>query len=168
MSVDGKWKGVSFNNFYYPTINFKRKQIIKNVFKYTFKAFQKNGVDSYFAQYYKVDDILLSICNLNNYIKKNDQFGLTRRFIVDINTYENHLNMENVLMLKINNGNYCYLKKENKKIMLVYLDKFNEKTTVLKRTPAFIKMIKYLLNIKTIHDVYKDSKIIEVSWIREE
>lgn len=167
-----------FDKIYYPYIFFSRKNVVKNIHRFSFKAINYKGKITAISHYYMVGDVLLSLGNLKQYIDtvsvydsgysqhvpSKTSFGIDNQLFDDVLMYANHLNPTNILMLKRKQLNYCHIKKENKKLVISYLENFNEQTTGIKQTSKYIKIINLLFKIKQIDNVYENAYCVSIVW----
>lgn len=173
-----KLESEMFDKIYYPYIFFSRKKVVKNIHRFSFKAINYKGKTTAISYYYMVGDVLLSLGNLKQYIDtvsvhysgysqhvpSKTSFGIDNQLFDDVLMYANHLNPTNILMLKRKQLNYCHIKKENKKLVISYLENFNEQTTGIKQTSKYIKIINLLFKIKQIDNVYENAYCVSIVW----
>jgi hypothetical protein len=172
------WIGSHFKKDYYPHILFSKKKVVKNIDRYSFKAvgldcLETDGLGTSISQYYMVGEHLFAVSDLKSYLDlviDNSKFGglvslgIDNQLSDDIPLYQKYLNTSDVLMLSRSCVSYCHIKRERRKLMIVYLDNFHDHTVKPQAYPAFIKVMKRLFRFKHNTHFYNLASVMSVTW----
>lgn len=166
------WIGTHFDGCYYPHILFSKKKVVKNINRYSFKVVRLNDLDTSISQYYMVGEYLFAVSDLDHYLDlviDSSQFGglvslgIDNQLTDEVQLYKKYLNTSNVLMLSRSSVSYCHIKRERRKLMIVYFDNFHDHSRKHKADSLFIKFINIL---KHGNQFYKSSPMVSVTWYK--
>jgi len=164
------WSGSRFEKFYYPHIVFSKKKVVKNIYRYSFEAVNLKDFDASISQYYMIGEYFFAVSNLKNYLDlviDSSKFGglvslgIDNQLNEEIPLYKKYLNTSNVLMLSRSSVSYCHIKRERRKLMIVYFDNFHDRSAECKVDSSFIKFINIL---KYGKQFYRISRMVSVTW----
>lgn len=133
----------------YPVIYFKKKKVIKNVIKYQLKSVKKNDKTIVQKTLYVVGDRFIyldtvsnfysskinyisddprpsysmryPIASYHNYKPKEKIIGIENQLLQHYEIGLKYLNLENILMLRTDDKEYCLLEKNNRQFTLSYI-----------------------------------------------
>lgn len=171
-----RFEGVNFQDNYYPQMTFLRKKIIKNIFRYRVisRPLRENKEEAVLNTYL-IGNLFFEVCNLSSFttcVHNNDKYtkskyGIESQLTETINYLKEHVNIEKIILLRKKAGSYCYLKRENRTLSLVYLDGFSASYSELKENSycdMFLNYIKKKENVKyydkamLVNYTYKNGK----------
>lgn len=162
----------------YQIIYFKRKKILKNIFKYSFYSIYDNDqVKTDPVVYYYVDNNIFHLSDFESFFTStivSSPFS----FLADVDTregindqlkgkkefYLKHLNLENIRVLKTLDNQYCLFRKTNRVFSVSYITKFNEYTSALDESPSYSNFWQSLLNKETPLIRYKNDRLVTYTY----
>jgi hypothetical protein len=159
--------GTHFDACYYPNILFSKKKVVKNIYRYSFETVRLNDLDTSISQYYMVGEYLFAVSDLDHYLDlviDSSKFGglvslgIDNQLTDDVELYKKYLNTSNVLMLSRSSVSYCHIKRERRKLMIVYFDNFHDHSGKSKADSSFINIFKHG------HQFYKFAQMVSITW----
>lgn len=148
-----RFEGVSFQDKYYPQMTFFRKKIVKNIFRYRVISIPLlESKEEAVLNTYLIGNLFFEVCQLSSFttcIHNNDKYakskyGIESHLTETINYLKEHINIEKIILLRKKAGSYCYFKRENRTLSLVYLDGFSASYSKLKKNSYYDMFLNYI------------------------
>jgi hypothetical protein len=163
----------------YPHVTFTRKKIIKNVFRYSFKAISRDvmfGIDN--GNSYLIGNYFFNVCTLQEFIKDKTHAdyerhsfnitdwscGINNQLSQHFEIYADNINSNNILLLKQGKDKYCYIEKKKNKLVLSYLTSFDEKNTVIEQYLSYSSAWEKFCRNETPIRRYKNERLLTYTY----
>lgn len=179
-----------FDKKCYPIINFKKKKVINNIFKYTFHANKlKNMAKKEMIVAYYIDDVFFNLSdletfflhksvkdkpinlqfmkfNFNPYVVSEPKkfYGINNQLTEHQSFMSKQIDLSKVRVLRHDGQQYCLLKKENRQLTLSYITNFDIEKTVVDSVLTYSSWWQKIMRNETPLRRYKNEYLITYTY----
>ena len=140
------------NKTAYSHVYFSKKNIIKNIVRYTFSVERLLDASKPKQQHtYLVGNYFFDVSNLEEFFKstidielaqynvysQDYSYGINQQLNEKQQLYEDNIDLNKLMLLKNKNKNYCLITKNKRKMTLSYLSNFDMRYSQLETTPSY-------------------------------